>query len=50
MIQHDVINTDHEKTMDDLFSMLDVAIDEMEAGDVISEEKMWQELAEIEEA
>ena len=50
MIQHnntDTIKT--EKTIGNLFSMLDTAIDEMERGDVISEEEMWAELAEIEE-
>lgn len=49
MIQHYTLNnTESPKTMDTLFSMLDEAIDDMEKGDVISEEEMWAELAEIE--
>ena len=48
MIQHNNIITEKEpKSMESLFSMLDTAIDEMESGDVISEEEMWAELAEI---
>lgn len=50
MIQHHNTDTSkEEKTIENLFSMLDTAIDEMERGDVISEEEMWAELAEIEE-
>ena len=49
MIQHSTLdNIEPPETMEYLFSMLDEAIDDMERGDVIPEEEMWAELAEIE--
>jgi len=49
MIQHDVSfeTKDMEKNMDNLFSMLDEAIDDMENGRVFSEEEVWAKLAEV---
>ena len=48
-IQHDVSfeTKDMEKNMDNLFSMLDEAIDDMENGRVFSEEEVWAKLAEV---
>ena len=36
-----------EKNMDNLFSMLDEAVDDMENGRVFSEEEVWAKLAEV---
>ena len=49
MIQHDVSfeTKDMEKNMDNLFSMLDEAIDDMENGRVFSEEEVWAKLTEV---
>ncbi len=49
LIQHDVSfeTKDMEKNMDNLFSMLDEAIDDMENGRVFSEEEVWAKLAEV---
>ena len=49
MIQNDVSfeAKDMEKNMDNLFSMLDEAIDDMENGRVFSEEEVWAKLAEV---
>ncbi|WP_167511405.1 hypothetical protein [Pseudobutyrivibrio xylanivorans] len=49
MIQHDVSfeTKDMEKNMDNLFSMLDEAIDDMENGRVFSEEEVCAKLAEV---
>ena len=35
------------KNMDNFFSMLDEAIDDMENGRVFSEEEVWAKLAEV---
>ncbi len=49
MIQHDISfdTKDTETNMNELFSKLDEAIDDMENGRVFSEEEVWAKLAEV---